>query len=110
MITEQKFLNELAKIVLRVFDDPELCLTKDAVCRDGHFSPKMLSSDRLLHSSASVFMRLMLYLALLMNKQELDMLFLEMADYISQVADEENISAYDIIDAHAGSPVGRSEK
>ena len=105
MTEEQLFLSGLADIVLRVFDDPEKCLTKVEVCRDGHFSPKMLTHGKLLYSSTSNFMRLMLYLALLMSEQEFYSLFHDMAVYITQVANNEDFSAYDIIDSHAGSPI-----
>ena len=109
MITEQMFLSGLADVVLRVFEDPELCLTKDEVCTDGHFSPRMLTSNTLFRTYTSTFMRLMLYLAMLMNEDELQRLFHEMAAYISEVAERDDFSAYYIIDAHAGSPVGQSD-
>lgn len=108
MTAEQKFLSGLADIVLRIFDDPEMSLTKVEVCRDGHFSPKMLTHNKILHSSTSTFMRLMLYLALLMNEQELFLLFHEMARYITQAANDDDFTAYDIIDAHTGSRIAQN--
>ena len=49
MQTENDFLHEIAEIILSIFKDPAIGLTKETVCRDGHFSPKMLTVDKLLH-------------------------------------------------------------
>ena len=49
MQTENDFLHEIAEIILSIFKDPAIGLTKETVCRDGHFSPKMLTADKLLH-------------------------------------------------------------
>lgn len=107
MITENDFLNGIAEIILSVFDNQDLCLTKEGVCKDGHFSPKMLTPDRLLSMHSYTLMRLMLYLATTMSDRELDRLFLQMSRYISFVAEHDEFSAYVIIDSHAGSPIER---
>jgi len=41
MQTEKEFLCGIAEIILSTFKDPAIGLTKEAVCRDGHFSPMM---------------------------------------------------------------------
>ncbi|MCP6003263.1 hypothetical protein NL386_37530, partial [Klebsiella pneumoniae] len=44
MITEKDFQTGIAEIILSVFDNQSIGLTKAEVCSDGHFSPKMLTS------------------------------------------------------------------
>jgi hypothetical protein len=107
MITEREFLTSIAEIILSVFNNPEMCLTKTAVCSDGHFSPKMLYPERLLCMRSDTLMRLLLYLATTMNDLELYDLFARLYQYIAYVANHDEHSAYDIIDSHAGSPINR---
>ena len=70
MITENDFLHEIAEIILSLFKDPAIGLTKETVCRDGHFSPKMLTVDRLLHMQCSTMLRLLLYLCTVLSDSE----------------------------------------
>ena len=70
MQTEKDFLHEIAEIILSMFKDPDIGLTKEAVCRDGHFSPKMLTVDRLLHMQCSTMLRLLLYLCMVLSDSE----------------------------------------
>ena len=70
MITENDFLHEIAEIILSFFKDPAIGLTKEAVCRDGHFSPKMLTVDKLLHMQCSTTLRLLLYLCTVLSDSE----------------------------------------
>ena len=105
MITEKEFLNEIAEIILSVFDKPGISLTKDEVCRDGHFSPKMLTARRLLAMRSETLMRLLLYLATLLNDNEFRQICDRIAQYIYDVGNNDATSTYDIIDRHAGSPV-----
>ena len=70
MLTENDFLHEIAEIILSMFKDPAIGLTKEAVCRDGHFSPKMLTEDRLLHMQCSTMLRLLPYLCAVLSDSE----------------------------------------
>ena len=105
MITEEVFLKEIAKIILGFINDQEMDLTKEELCRDGHFSPKMLTLKKLLHMRADTLMRLFLYLATMLNEWDIEGLFADLADYINEVANNHLDSAYEIIDNHAGSPI-----
>lgn len=107
MITEKDYLSGIAEIILSVFDNPEMALTKEAVCEDGHFSPKMLTAKKLLCMRSHTLMRLFLYLATLMNEQEFCTIFTRLCRHISYVANHDEDSAYNIIDNHVGSPIMR---
>lgn len=107
MISEMEFMNEIAGIILSVFNGKEKYFTKENVCRDGHFSPKMLVQERLLRMRGTSLLRLMLYIASAMSREEFDKLTLKLSRYITDVANDEDFSAYTIIDSHAGSPIER---
>ena len=105
MVTEEKFLNGIAEIILSVFDKPGIGLTKEEFCRDGHFSPKMLTARRLLSMRSETLMRFLLYLATLLSDREFRSLCARIYQYISDVGNIDVASAYDIIDRHAGFPL-----
>ena len=105
MITEEVFMKTIAEMILGITSGPEMGLTKEELCRDGHFSPKMLTLKKLLHMRADTLMRLFLYLATMMNEWEIELLFADLADYINDVVNNHLDSAYEIIDNHAGSPI-----
>ena len=105
MITERDFLSEMGGIILRVFQGNDKFFTKEKVCQDGHFSPKMFLPERILCMRGSTLLRLMLYFASAMSRDELDEIFLALSHRIYEVADDEDFSAYRIIDSHAGSPI-----
>lgn len=110
MITEKEFLSEIAEIILAVFENPEMGLTKEAVCEDGHFSPKMLTANKLLRMRGETLMRLLLYLATTMSERELYKIFIRLFQHINFVASHDGVSAYNIIDNHAGFPLMRNFK
>ena len=107
MITENDFLHEIAEIILSIFKNPAIGLTKDAVCRDGHFSPKMLTVDRLLHMQCSTTLRLLLYLCTVLSDSEFHDLIKRLCNLILSVANDDEDAAYRIIDNHAGAPLKR---
>ena len=100
-------MKTIAEMILGITSGPEMGLTKQELCKDGHFSPKMLTPERLLHMRSDTLMRLFLYLATMMNEWEIELLFADLADYIVEVANDDEFSAYQIIDNHAGSPINR---
>ena len=110
MVTERKFMKGIAEIILSVFDNPEKYLTKTGVCQDGHFSPKMLTADRLLQMRSDTLMRLLLYLAHTMDYLEFLCLMVRVIMYIAKVACSDEESTFHIIDSHAGSPVRRKKQ
>ena len=89
MQTENDFLHEIAEIILSIFKDPAIGLTKETVCRDGHFSPKMLTVCTVLSDS------------------EFRGLIKRLCNFILSVANDNEDAAYRIIDNHAGSPLKR---
>ena len=107
MITENNFLHEIAEIILSLFKDPAIGLTKETVCRDGHFSPKMLTVDKLLHMQCSTMLRLLLYLCMVLSDSEFRGLIRRLCNFILSVANDDEDAAYRIIDNHAGSPLKR---
>lgn len=107
MISEKEFMNGIAEIVLSVFDNKEMCLTKGVVCSDGHFSPKMFCPERLLRMRSDTLMRLLLYLATTMSEKQFHEILEQIYRYIVYVANHDEHSAYNIIDNHAGSPINR---
>jgi len=106
MITESVFMSKIAKIILKVFDNQEMRLTKEVVCKDGHFSPKMLTPEKLLCMKSFTLTRLLLYLAVTMSEEEFKKIFLKLFNYILYVANHDVHSAYNIMDNHAGSRIG----
>ena len=107
MQTEKEFLHEIAEIILSLFKDPTIGLTKETVCRDGHFSPKMLTVDRLLHMQCSTMLRVLLYLCTVLSDSEFHNLIKRLCNLILSVANDDEDAAYRIIDNHAGSPLKR---
>lgn len=107
MITEKEFMTSIAEIILSVFDTPKVGLTQRVICRDGHFSPKMLTPERLLRMRSDTLIRLLLYLATAMSEREFYDICKQLCRYIVYVANHDTDSAYSIIDNHAGSPVNR---
>ena len=110
MITEKEFLRGISEIILSVFDNRSMGLTKESVCEDGHFSPKMLTAGKLLCMRGETLMRLLLYLATTLSDRELYDLFVRLYQHIFFVASHDDYSAYNIIDNHAGFPVMRNLK
>ena len=43
MTTEKEFYKVITEIILRVLEENSVKLKKDYICKDGHFSPKMLT-------------------------------------------------------------------
>ena len=107
MLTEKQFLHEIAEMILSMFKNPDIGLTKEAVCRDGHFSPKMMTADKLLHMQCSTMLRLLLYLCAVLNDSEFRGIIMRVCDFILSVANDDEDTAYRIIDNHAGSPLKR---
>ena len=107
MITEKEFMTSIAEIILSVFDNPNVKLTQEKVCSDGHVSPKMFTPERLLRMRSDTLMRLLLYLATAMNEPEFDDICKQLFRHITDVGNNDVDSAYDIFDCHAGSPINR---
>lgn len=107
MVTEKEFLHGIAEIILGVFNNEELGLTKSEVSKDGHFTRDMLTNSRLLSMRSDTLMRLLLYLGISMPDRDFYHLFLQLYRHLSYVANHDEFSAYNIIDSHAGSPIGR---
>ena len=108
MMTETKFLEGIAEIILSAVENNNKGLTKAEICRDGHFGPQMLTRKRLLNMKSETLMRLLLYLGITMRDIELFRVFMRLYQYISDLANKDTDNAYDIIDCHAGSPINRT--
>lgn len=107
MVTEKEFLSSIAEIILSQLENNPYGLTKSEICRDGHFSPEMLTRQKLLNMKSSTLMRLLLYMGIVLRDIDLFQIFMQLYRYISKVADGDVDSAYYIIDGHAGSPICR---
>ena len=108
MITEKEFQSGIAEIILGALGNNAKGLTKAEICRDGHFSPEMLTPKKLLSMKSDTLMRLLLYLGITMRDVELFHIFMQLYQYISKLANDNPDAAYDIIDNHAGSPIYRT--
>ena len=104
MISEKTFQKKIAEIILDVFNPDANRLTKSAVCNDGHFSPKMLTTSKLLSMRSSNLIRLFLYFATALTERELQVLFQQLYDEIVNVVNHDDLSAYQIFDSHTGCP------
>ena len=63
MTTEKAFLKAIAEIILSELENNQYGLTKANICADGHFSPQMLTSERLLNMRSDTMVRLLLYIS-----------------------------------------------
>ena len=110
MITEKKFLREIAEIILSEVENNPNGLTKTVICADGHFSPQMLTRERLFDMKAETMARFFLYVAWALPSAIWDRISAKCHVYITTVADKEDGTVETIFNNHAGSPINTNDK
>jgi hypothetical protein len=105
MICETEFEKKIAEIMLSAMEKGHEGLKKAQVCRDGHFSPKMMNNEKLLNMRGDNIWRMILLLARTLSPKERLEVFRALYNFIINIADSYDGSYEDIIDSHAGSPI-----
>lgn len=105
MTTEKEFYKVITDIILRVLEENNVKLKKDYICKDGHFSPKMLTDEKLLSMRSDTQFRFLLYIARALPEENIRRIFDNLLCYILFIANKNDGSFEAIIDSHAGSPI-----
>lgn len=103
--TEEVFLSKIAEIILSEVENNEYGLTKANICTYGHFSPQMLTRERLLSMKGETFARFLLYLAWALPTTVWNRISTNCHGYITSVADMDDGTVERIFNNHAGSPI-----
>lgn len=107
---EQEILEQIAEVILSVVNNPEYPGRKTRICKNYHFSPSTLTPEKLLRSNGATFFRLMMALAQeLPHEQEYHEMLEKMKFLTLEVAEMEDGTPEAIINAHAGSIIGRKK-
>ena len=110
MTTEKAFLKAIAEIILSELENNQYGLTKANICADGHFSPQMLTSERLLNMRSDTMVRLLLYISWALPPKVMQRIASKFNGYIADVANKEDGTVETIFNNHAGSPINTNDK
>ena len=110
MMTEKEVLKKFAEIILDVVNNPQYPGRKARICRMYHISPNVLTPEKLPRANQITFFRLMmgLYQEVPHDQEYYDMLE-KMCRLTLEVAEMEDGTPEAIINAHAGSIIGRKK-
>lgn len=109
-MTEKQILEQIAEMILSVVNDPKYPGRKTRICKMYHISPGALTPEKLLRTRSDTFFRLMMALAQeVPYEEECHEMLEKIKNFTFEVAEMEDGTPEAIINAHAGSIIGRKK-
>lgn len=110
MDLEQEFKETIADIILSTIEHNSVGLTKAKICADGHFSPEMLTREKLTNQKTFTSMRLILCIRRALPKKEAANMLIKIYFVFELYAEMEDGTVEVIINGHKGSPIKKTKQ
>ena len=104
-MTEKEFNGEIAKMIIETIKSTESKRGMLRLRQEGHFSPQMLTEEKLLNMKGINLIRLFLNIAMDIGYLPFTMLCMRIFNFIWTVGNDEDGTADNINRNHQGSPV-----